>query len=110
MNKNPEAYKEQKLFEVSPPFQQMRERVTTRLGFKTLLSNDHLVTMYLGCSFETAWEPSLQSPWCSTFSEEDFKVLEYHQDLDYYWIDGYGYEINYKQACPAVNDLINHFG
>lgn len=33
--------------------------------------------------------------------------MEYHEDLKYYWIDGYGHEITYKQACPAFNDMLN---
>jgi len=35
--------------------------------------------------------------------------MEYHQDLDHYWSDGYGYEITYKQACPPVKDVIDSF-
>lgn len=32
--------------------------------------------------------------------------MEYAEDLKYYWVDGYGYELTYKQACPAFNDMI----
>lgn len=35
--------------------------------------------------------------------------MEYAEDLKYYWIDGYGHELTYKQACPAVNNLIEFF-
>lgn len=32
--------------------------------------------------------------------------MEYAEDLKYYWLDGYGYEITYKQACPVFNDML----
>lgn len=35
------------------------------------------------------------------------KVLEYAEDLKYYWQDGYGHELTYRQACPAFRDMFN---
>jgi multiple inositol-polyphosphate phosphatase/2,3-bisphosphoglycerate 3-phosphatase len=106
---NPEALKEQRLFEGSEQFQSMLRAVSKRLGFEATLEFKDVELMYLACSFETAWNPEQLSPWCSPFSEEDLKVLEYHQDLDYYWIDGYGYELTYKQACAPVQDVVKNF-
>lgn len=37
------------------------------------------------------------------------QVFEYAEDLEYYWIDGYGYNITYRQACPPVKDMMQHF-
>lgn len=33
--------------------------------------------------------------------------MEYHEDLKYYWVDGYGYNVTYEQACPTFNDMLN---
>jgi len=35
--------------------------------------------------------------------------MEYAEDLDNYWVDGYGYQINYQQACPTLKDMFNFF-
>lgn len=32
--------------------------------------------------------------------------MEYSEDLKYFWMDGYGYDLTYKQACPAFNDML----
>jgi len=65
--------------------------------------------MYLACSFETAMHPNNTSPWCSLFDKNDFKIMEYRQDLEYYWVDGYGHELTYKVACPAIADMLDTF-
>lgn len=36
------------------------------------------------------------------------QVIEFSEVLKYYWVDMYGYELNYKQACPAFNDMLQH--
>ncbi|KYB25797.1 Multiple inositol polyphosphate phosphatase 1-like Protein [Tribolium castaneum] len=45
----------------------------------------------------------------SVYSDSAFKVMEYAEDLKYYWIDGYGHELTYKQACPALTNMIEFF-
>lgn len=62
--------------------------------------------MYQACGFETAWNKVTKSPWCSVFTENELKVLEYAEDLKYYWQDGYGHSLSYDQACPAFKDMI----
>lgn len=37
------------------------------------------------------------------------QVLEFADDLKYYWNDGYGYKLSYEQACPALRDVFNFF-
>ncbi|KAL0272173.1 UNVERIFIED_CONTAM: hypothetical protein PYX00_005253 [Menopon gallinae] len=80
--------------------------VSRRLGFYRNLTV--VFTMYNACSFESAWSYYHKSPWCYVFSKEDLQVLEYVGDLEKYWQSGYGYEINYKQACPIVKDMFKH--
>jgi multiple inositol-polyphosphate phosphatase/2,3-bisphosphoglycerate 3-phosphatase len=38
-----------------------------------------------------------------------FQLMEYREDLDYYYHSGYGNEINVRLGCPTVKDLINRF-
>lgn len=59
------------------------------------------------CGFETAWTKDETSPWCSLFDAESVRAFEFAEDLEYYYIDGYGSEITYRQACPAIVDMLN---
>lgn len=109
VDKNPEASKEQRKFAQGSEMLKVQEEVTNRLGLSEPISFDDIFLMYVTCSFEIAWFPKQHSPWCSVLSDYDLKVLEYAEDLDNYWIDGYGYEINYKQACPPIKDMFSFF-
>jgi len=33
------------------------------------------------------------------------EALEFFEDLEYYWNDGYGYELTHRIACPAIADM-----
>ncbi|VEN59241.1 unnamed protein product [Callosobruchus maculatus] len=107
IKKNPEALLEKKLFENGSEMKQTVNNINQRLGFKSFLTADDVTLMYHTCAFETAWNKKSKSPWCAVFNVDDLKVLEYVEDLKMYWQDGYGYEISYKQACPAFGDMIN---
>lgn len=109
VDKNPEASIEQHNFEKGQEMDRVLSEVTERLGLSQIISVGDVTIIYVTCSFETAWFPKKQSPWCSLLSDIDFKVLEYAEDLDYYWIDGYGYDINHQQACPTIHDMFTFF-
>lgn len=69
-----------------------------------------LETIFTLCGFETSWKHQLfngESIWCSLFSEDNMKVLEYLKDLEYYWIDGPGFDITRKICCNTVGDMLN---
>ncbi|XP_067009496.2 multiple inositol polyphosphate phosphatase 1-like [Anabrus simplex] len=105
---NPEALSEQKKFEAGSEMQRTLINVSGRLNLNFTLSLEDVRLMYLTCAFETAWYRWKKSPWCAAFSEENFKVLEFAEDLNSYWVDGYGYNLTYEQACPAVTDMATH--
>ncbi|XP_060522327.1 multiple inositol polyphosphate phosphatase 1 isoform X2 [Cylas formicarius] len=100
---------EHKKFENSSEFIKVVENVNHRLGLKDELKTDDVSLIYVTCGFETAWKTQTESPWCLLLTEENLKVLEYREDLKYYWQDGYGYELTYKQACPMFGNMINMF-
>lgn len=109
VDKNPDASRELKRFSEGQEMKKVQNDVSERLGFMDKISLDDLSLVYVTCSFETAWFPKKHSPWCSLLSDDDFKVLEYAEDLDYYWIDGYGHPINHEQACPTIRDMFSFF-
>lgn len=85
------------------------EKIALKLGFKSNeLNASDVHLMYMSCAFETATNNQKFSPWCSVFDSETIKVFEFLEDLEYYWIDGYGYSITYEQVCPAIKDMIEH--
>ncbi|KRT83402.1 Phosphatase, partial [Oryctes borbonicus] len=107
---NLNSLKERNLFENSEIVKEAVEDININLGLKEdELSLDDIMLMYKACGFETAWNDSLISPWCLPFDLDTIKVFEYIGDLRQYWFSGYGYKINYQQACPAFNDMIKFF-
>lgn len=109
VDKNPLSLLERMKFEEGPEMSAALKDVSFRLGFNETMSTGDVLLLYIACSFETAWDHRAQSPWCAAFSENNIKAFEYAEDLEYYWIDGYGYNITYRQACPPVKDMMQHF-
>ncbi|KAI5694682.1 hypothetical protein M8J75_003175 [Diaphorina citri] len=105
---NPAAYEEQEKFEQSREYKDMVAAVSRRLGYERNLTAADVKLMYTTCAFETAWHPEFESPWCTIFSRQDLELLEYNEDVDYYWIDGHGYPLTGNIACVAFQDMFNH--
>lgn len=106
---NDDARKEQQRFRNGPEMKKVVRDVSSRLGFKQNLSFDDIHLMFSICRYENVVHPNYTSPWCNVFNRNEKVVMEYDEDLDYYWIDGYGFTINYEQACPPVKDFLDHF-
>ncbi|KAJ8939141.1 hypothetical protein NQ318_010896 [Aromia moschata] len=104
---NPKTEEHRRIFEQSPKMFTVVNVVNKRLNLTNHLTTEDVITMYKACAFETAWNKLGKSPWCSPFTENELKILEYAEDLKYYWQDGYGHELTYKQACPAFSDMIS---
>lgn len=49
------------------------------------------------------------SAWCAAFTKEHLKILEYAEDLKYYYNAGYGHEMNAKLGCPPLKDMFQRF-
>lgn len=60
-----------------------------------------------------AWEFALtnqSSHWCSLFTNEDFFVFEYREDLKFFYESGYGgSSLGYDIACPLLKNMIDLF-
>jgi multiple inositol-polyphosphate phosphatase / 2,3-bisphosphoglycerate 3-phosphatase len=99
---NSEHYK----FEQSDVFKKTAEEISTRLGFKYTLNPKQIDTMFDMCRYDQAWFLQDSSAWCATFTPEHVNVLEYHEDLKYYYKSGPGSELNSNIMCAAVKDML----
>lgn len=92
-------------FKEGPEMRKVLEKVASALCLPASELNADLVQVaFLTCSYELAIK-NVTSPWCSLFSEEDAKVLEYLNDLKQYWKRGYGYDINSRSSCILFQDI-----
>lgn len=107
VKKNPETFIEIKRFIETPKVQELIKELRKRTGISDLTFNN-IQMMYEVCAFETAWWKHKSSPWCSLFTKDTVQMLEFAEDLEYYWKDGYGFEITHSQACPAIKDMVEH--
>ncbi|NWU03907.1 MINP1 phosphatase, partial [Urocynchramus pylzowi] len=95
-------------FKEGPEMKKVLEKVASALCLPVEELNADLVQVaFLTCSYELAIK-NVTSPWCSLFSEEDAKVLEYLNDLKQYWKRGYGYDINSRSSCILFQDIFQH--
>ncbi|NXM37353.1 MINP1 phosphatase, partial [Oxyruncus cristatus] len=95
-------------FKEGPEMKKVLEKVAGALCLPVEELNADLVQVaFLTCSYELAIK-NVTSPWCSLFSEEDAKVLEYLNDLKQYWKRGYGYDINSRSSCILFQDIFQH--
>lgn len=101
-NSDSEYYK----FQNSQWMKNMIEEVSQRLGFKYTLEEEVIYTMYDMCRFDQAWFVSQPSDWCAAFTPEHIKVLEYNEDIKYYYKSGYGNPLNLNLPCEAVKDML----
>lgn len=104
---NDAAMREERLFQIGSQMERVVSRVGERAGVK--FTSVEVGIMYEACRYYTAWDPETPSAWCGVFTKSDLKVLEYWQDLKYYYKSGYGHRINYEQACRLVQDLVRTF-
>lgn len=47
--------------------------------------------------------------WCTAFTKDDLKFLEYGGDLLTYYKNSYGSEYNTKMGCPLIRDIYDKF-
>ncbi|XP_066595136.1 multiple inositol polyphosphate phosphatase 1 [Prorops nasuta] len=107
IKENPSANMEKHKFISSTIVADTIKNISNRINYEINYEIAHLI--YTMCGFETAWYTNKVSPWCQILSLNDMKVLEFAEDLEYYWIDGYGFPLTYKQACSAMLNMFKFF-
>lgn len=95
-------------FQTSEIFLKMLKGISQRLGFTEDLSFDEIEVIYDMCQFEEAWFINKTSPWCTAFTVEHVTILEYSEDLNYYYKSGYGSSLNQRVPCDAISDMIKN--
>ncbi|XP_067005403.2 multiple inositol polyphosphate phosphatase 1 [Anabrus simplex] len=106
---NPNAVIEATKFQEGELMTSLIEDVSSRLGFRYKLKNNQIFSMYDMCRYDKAWQVTQRSPWCAVFTKDQLKILEYSEDLHYYYKDGFGHQINIDLGCPLIKDLIERF-
>ncbi|KAJ6638015.1 Multiple inositol polyphosphate phosphatase 1 [Pseudolycoriella hygida] len=93
-------------------FQKLLADVSIKLGYATPphqpLDSPTVLNIYEMCRFEKAWYPLKPSPWCAALTPSQFKILEYHEDLELYMKTSYGADVNLKLSCTAMDDMLTH--
>uniref|UniRef100_A0A0K2SY60 Multiple inositol polyphosphate phosphatase 1 n=2 Tax=Lepeophtheirus salmonis TaxID=72036 RepID=A0A0K2SY60_LEPSM len=103
-----DKYTERKQFLEGKEMQSVLSNVRYYTGITEWTTNDTLVA-YDICRFSRAWKPDDVSVWCTLFTVEDLKVLEYYEDLKYWYSNGYWKPVTTKMPCPLMKDLIETF-
>ncbi|XP_015377216.1 PREDICTED: multiple inositol polyphosphate phosphatase 1-like [Diuraphis noxia] len=96
-------------FEDGPLVRSVVSRVSMAMGLKQNLSYENVSLMLESCKYEKAWYIQSRPAWCAVFTQNDFEILEYVDDLKYYYDSGYGNSIGESMGCPIVKDLIDNF-
>ncbi|XP_064595058.1 multiple inositol polyphosphate phosphatase 1-like [Liolophura sinensis] len=89
-------------------YKQMIADVEERLGLQeNSLRKDELFTMYRMCVYDHVL--SNNAPWCAAFSEADLRVIEYSEDLEYYYTYSYGApDFARDQTCELLKDFFGY--
>jgi len=99
-----ESHREALLFETMEPLRVIPEKVFEKTGI--VLTKEEAELCWNMCRYELAWYPGFSSPWCALFSEQDIKAYEFREDLHYYYVNGYGYNITRLMTQPLWSDLM----
>ncbi|XP_017777674.1 PREDICTED: multiple inositol polyphosphate phosphatase 1-like isoform X1 [Nicrophorus vespilloides] len=101
---------EYQTFKQKPEYRDMVRDVFRRLGFRHTLNDTIIEDMYDLCRYEKSWFITRPSPWCVAFTHAQHKLLEYGEDLFYYYRSGYGHEhLNKNLGCGLLKDLYERF-
>lgn len=89
-------------------FKKTLKEISIRLGYKYTLEAKQVDSFWDMCRYDQAWYLQEDSPWCAAFTKEHVSVLEYLEDLNYYYKGGYGNELNSNIMCAAVQDMLRN--
>lgn len=108
------------VFREGPEIQEMIQQVNSKLGFHTSnqMDFDQVWTMWSVCAFAvlTSFEISNSetgpdSPWCAPFSVAHHHLMEYYEDLRWFYSSGYGVRnqrLLQNLNCGLMQDLLRH--
>jgi len=86
-----------------PTLELLAQEISSLLGPEIELNATLVSSMWDVCRDETAIYNF--SSFCSLFSEEANSILEFNEDLTYYYTEGYGFQLNYNISNLLLNDF-----
>lgn len=98
---------ESSAFEKGSEYSAVISNINKKLG-GTTATKSNVRSMWQLCRFEQAYNLRKISPWCSVFSINDISVMEYGEDLGYYYEAGYGFPMNKNIFCSAMQDMLKY--
>ncbi|XP_050548869.1 multiple inositol polyphosphate phosphatase 1-like [Daktulosphaira vitifoliae] len=101
---HPEAVK----FRNSPEYLKMVSQISARLGFRDNITDSIIHAMYESCRYNKALVLDSYPAWCNLFTRQELQILEYYEDLDFYYKYGYGVDFNTKVGCPMAQEIMNY--
>ncbi|XP_045517431.1 multiple inositol polyphosphate phosphatase 1-like [Pieris brassicae] len=90
-------------------FQKVQISIQKRTGLEDSLSPKTILLIYDVCRYHRSISPTQTDAWCSLFSDNDLKILEYVEDLQHYYRNGHGDPINSKLGASSLMDLYEKF-
>lgn len=99
-------------FAEGPEFQQSLTEISHKLGFLGArhLRLEDIDLIELLCKYDHIWFLDEPSPWCAAFSVANNEVIEYYNDLSYYWRMGHGPRefrtLFSNHNCHLMQDLL----
>lgn len=98
-------------FENGDLFQTMMEQVNDKLGLVGAQRLDvrQVRIIWEVCAYEQLWNLETPAPFCGAFSMDNNLVLEYFEDLDFYYNTGYGgpRRLFENMNCPLIQDMFD---
>ncbi|KAI9469326.1 histidine phosphatase superfamily, partial [Zychaea mexicana] len=80
-------------------------RLSRELGIT--MTTDDVEAVYTGCKFDITHRNRIDT-FCTLLAHEDISVLEYRQDLEYYYMYSYGTETNANMACVLIQSVMEN--
>lgn len=92
-------------FLTSTTMESVRRRVSEKLGLSYVLDQGDFKMVSRACSFGIAIFND--TTWCAPFTMTDLRLLELLEDLDDFFGDAYGRDINTQFPCSVVRDMVS---
>ncbi|CAE6417610.1 unnamed protein product [Rhizoctonia solani] len=70
------------------------------------LEDSDIISLMNLCGFDTAAKDGKASPWCSVFTDDEWKSYEYYHDLEKYYANSYGSIYAPSLGAGWVNELL----
>lgn len=102
----------------------MVQEVSYRLGYKRSLKHNAIMLIWNMCRYELAWHTDKLSAWCAVrfvcnivlkyfadlkklqaFTPSNIKILEYSEDIQFYYRKSHGSPMNLRLGCSTFVDM-----